>query len=848
LKIFTIFVLVFSALFNPLSYCTGLGPQQLSSDDSVKIIEKVYIHTDRASYYAGDDIWFKAYLIDASDRQLTDHCNNLHVELISPASIIIDSHIVRLNGGLGSGDFRIPDKLKSGQYRLRAYTNYMRNFGDQLFFNKDITIINPSDASKELSDSNSYIKKNLEINFFPEGGSLIDNVTSIVAFKAMDDYGYSSDVSGEIYSSTGEKVTEFKSSHKGMGIFSLTPVPGLKYYAISKNQDGESTRYEIPFSFSTGVALGVTGKQLGAMSLTFKTNSETLPLLLDNDLSLTVSVHNLAFKTYSLRMKSLNSFFNLPTDDLPEGIIMLTLSGLNNLPLCERLVYLKNNEDVKINLETNKTLYNRRDSVSVKISLIVNSLIPHDTFLSLSAAENIFTENSSAFPSTISSWFLLESDVRGPVDEPSYYFDPSNPDRLRDLDILLLTQGWRDFEWKYENIKYLPENGFTVSGRISKKFFNAPVKNSVVNIGIFSGSKPFIYIVPVDSLGKFSLEGIDLMGSAKIVATITDNKDNLKGWLIMDSLRYVPESVKSGIAPFWISSGNQEQKAWFLNDSLLIKENLQSFIQYSEFKLSVQRKYKLSDTIMPGEVIITAKRQDAFESPRERSRRYLMGTPDVEVEITQTLEAYGNPYMLIKNRYCSPFHLKGIPGLVNGEDLDPHMHNPMFLIDGTIVTREEVEGLSLKWVKRIDIMDNPISWSAWANRIRMSEKNTGNGQFTGPSDSANDGPLDGVVSIILKDEDEIERVKPLYSANINFSGYEEPRVFYSPKHHTTLESDYKPDLRNTLFWEPNIKVENNRDIFLNYFNGDNPSRVKIIAEGITSNGNPVTGKTEYEVK
>jgi hypothetical protein len=87
-----------------------------------------------------------------------------------------------------------------------------------------------------------------------------------------------------------------------------------------------------------------------------------------------------------------------------------------------------------------------------------------------------------------------------------------------------------------------------------------------------------------------------------------------------------------------------------------------------------------------------------------------------------------------------------------------------------------------------------------------------------------------------------------YSVNTKISGYNEPRIFYSPKHYSKLESDYKPDLRTTIFWEPNISVENDKDFFLNFFNADNPSKVKIVIEGITTTGVPVTGKAEYEVK
>jgi hypothetical protein len=108
------------------------------------------------------------------------------------------------------------------------------------------------------------------------------------------------------------------------------------------------------------------------------------------------------------------------------------------------------------------------------------------------------------------------------------------------------------------------------------------------------------------------------------------------------------------------------------------------------------------------------------------------------------------------------------------------------------------------------------------------------------------GYSDGAISIILKKD--IVDNSVYHSVNVKLSGFNEPRIFYSPKHHTTLESDYKPDLRTTLFWEPNIKVENNEDVILNYYNSDNPSKVKVIVEGITTGGIPVTGTTEYEVK
>lgn len=818
MKEYILFALVLTVIYITPSFSKNNILKSHSADDSLKVIEKVYLHIDRDSYYPGDDIWFKAYLVDASDRFLSNHSGNLHVELISPSFEIIKSHIIKLNDGLGHGDFHLPDSLISGKYRLRAYTNYMRNFSDDLFFNKNITIFNSSDSDKFFLDNVKAIIDKPEISFFPEGGSLVDNVTSVIAFKALDAHGNGYDVTGEIYSSTDEKVTTFKSTHKGMGAFLLQPVTGSSYYAVVKTQNGEKVRFEIPRSFSTGVVLTVSRNQTGKLSLKFKTNTATLPLFLDHDLSLTVTARGLIFKKYSFRMKSLHSFLNIPVDDLPDGIVMLTLTGIDNMSLCERLVYLQNSKDARINLETDKKVYSRRDSVGVKISMTVNSSIPQYAFLSLSAADNIFTDNSSRSPSTISSWFLLESDVRGLVEEPSYYFDLKNPNRLKDLDLLLLTQGWRDFEWKYKNMKYPPEYGFTISGRVRKKFVDGLVKNSKVNIGIFHNGKPLIAILPTDSSGRFLLKGVDLTGEANLIASAAAGmKDQLQGWLLLDSLKYSPPEILKVKFPTkqLINDTNIENDTLFIEKSRSLSNKIRPFIQYAEFRKSIQYKYRLSDTIKPGEVKIIAKREDTPESSLSKAERNL-GTLfiDKTAIITPELEKYGTIAQLMAVK----FHLFSLGG-----ELLSHQGSPLFLLDGMPVDFEGIATLPVSLIERIDIVNNAYGMFGQKGKY-------------------------GAISYTTKNDWGSTHSPYYHSANIKFSGYNEPRIFYSPKHHTTLESDYKPDLRTTLFWEPDISIENNKEIVLTYFNADNSSRVKVVIEGITTAGIPVTGTTDYEVK
>jgi hypothetical protein len=343
---------------------------------------------------------------------------------------------------------------------------------------------------------------------------------------------------------------------------------------------------------------------------------------------------------------------------------------------------------------------------------------------------------------------------------------------------------------------------------------------------------PRLDTISADSSGRFSLNAINLTGKAKLIASVTDKNDKLKGSLLLDSVSYSPAMISfSETQKKYFQNNDQSlNTGQLLSETLLSKENVHSYIQYAEIISSVQRKYKLSDTIAPGEVNIVARRQDAPESARARNRRYLMGTPDKEIVITPELEAYTNVGQFVGQRILSPVVLVDF----FGSDSNPNMSHPLYMIDGVKVPKDAIDGIPMKWVERIDILENLASFMSFG--------------LLGPGADTTGGAIDGVVSIIMRSDYPSDYSPVTHSVNVRFSGYDEPRVFYSPEHHSTLQSDFKPDLRTTLFWEPDIKIESNKDFFLNFFNSDNSSKVKVIVEGITSTGIPVTGKAEYEVK
>lgn len=771
-----------------------------------QIAEKVYLHIDRDYYNSGDDIWFKSYVIDPSTNKLSPNTNNLHVELISPTSDIIQSRVVRINDGIGNGDFHLSDSLPSGRYRIRAYTNFMRNFDDHFFFGKEIFVINPLDGGNELNDSIEYIENKIDINFFPEGGSLVDNVKSIVAFKALNALGNGCDITGEVFSSSGDLVTNFKSTHLGMGVFNLNSVSGLEYYAVIKNHDGAEFRADIPKSFSTGVTIHVVVTQDKKLLLKVFTNKKTLPSIIDHELIISFSSRNLITKNISIKINSLVNNFLIPMIDFPDGIIRVTLSGIEGMPLCERLVYLQKSNDLNVIVSTDKLQYIPREQVTINISISGDTAFQDKAFLSLSATEKRIGGDSSLFPTSISSWFLLESDVRGPIENPSQYFDLTNNNRFQDLDLLLLTQGWRDFQWKYDSsIPFKHEIGFSISGRVKRVFSNKPIEGTKINIGIF-GNKAYSFLTTTsDSMGRFSVEEINITGKAKVIVTTTGKEDEFEGWLILDSLFYLSVNVDDIIT--------QTQKFLPINYSELKQEAI--------VKYAIQKKYKLSDTINIGEVIIVSKKPDSPQETRVKMGRSLYGRPDKELIITSSLERYTNIFQAISGK---------IMGVRTTESsITIRGQTPLLLRDGIPARLEDILSLPTYMVDRVDVLN-------WSPLFGKSQEDGVTG-------------ANGVINFITKTGAINYSEKPLfYSTSLNLNGFDAPRIFYSPKYNTPQTSAFMPDTRSTIYWEPNIITGDNNNVMLSYFNADKTTTVEINIEGITSEGIPVTGKTRYEVR
>src|SRR5258708_15054300 len=195
--------------------------------------EEVYVHFDKPFYVLGEESWYKAYVVAGSDLNPTDISSVLNLDWVDPSGKVIRHQRLKIEKGSAAGDFTIDATLREGTYTVRAYTNWMRNDDPELFYSKRINVFNPRTTPSALRHDSARSK--IDLQFFPEGGTLVADIKTQIAFKSIDVNGMGIEVTGKILDELNSPVATFRSTHNGMGIFPLIPRARKSYHAILQN-------------------------------------------------------------------------------------------------------------------------------------------------------------------------------------------------------------------------------------------------------------------------------------------------------------------------------------------------------------------------------------------------------------------------------------------------------------------------------------------------------------------------------------------------------------------------------------------------------------------------------------
>lgn len=421
--------------------------------------EKVYIHTNKTSYFTEDTIWFKAYVGDTINFPSIE-TTKLYVNLLDGQGTTIYSKNILINDGTGSGEFELNDAVIPGRYYLQAYTNFMRNFGDAYHYLQQVMVVGENPVRSTTTDAFNY-----DIQLFPEGGHLLEGIQNTIGIRALVN-GKGIEFSGNITKGKGDTITTFKNQHLGMAKCQFIYEIGKTYTAYISIND-TLLKIKVPKALEKGLSIQVDNTDKTYLEVAIKTNETTFYNQIYSNYTLLYHQDRQIFGLISInKMDSLTGSIKTNKDIFLDGVNTVTLFE-DDRPIAARQFFIENEH--KLTDITIEEVGIENDSLNYKM-LLQNRNRPLKGEISLS----VLQANSEAKEEkqNIRTAFLLTPFLRGHIENPAYYFDPYNKNRNEHLDLLLLTQGWSRYALPEMITELNPEQkfefeyGFELKGKL----------------------------------------------------------------------------------------------------------------------------------------------------------------------------------------------------------------------------------------------------------------------------------------------------------------------------------------------------------------------------------------------
>lgn len=849
--------------------------------------EKVHVHLDKPYYLAGDDLWFKVYTTLGPFNLLSNLSKIVYVELIDGRGHLVKSHRLPLISGLSMGDFKLADTLAEGNYRIRAYTNWMRNFEEGPFFEQTIPIGNTlndgfashssflllesergrqslsadirlnavgkdsisaqkvpyalfskgqlvqrgrmemdaggklsgniavadslGDAVLQLSfasakDGRKIVKDipvirqrgATSLRFFPESGTLLAGKLNKVGFKALHPDGLGAQVNGKVVNERGEEVATFRSGHAGMGSFSFTPERGGSYRALV-DYEGAENEVPLPQVQEEGYTIMVNNelsRQVVAQISLSDENQSGKPMY--------VVAQQDGAVLYGLkgRMDKAEVLVTIPREKLPIGVITIALLDENTNLLAERNVFNYGDGAQYMALEARPDgeRYGNRD----KVDIAVETGLPGDT--SRMASLSLSVTNISKFPEggdgsryNIYTSLLLSPAIKGYVEDPAYYFSGDQLQQRREMDNLMLTQGWSRVLWRSMEQgqavppTFLPEQGIEVSGRVTKSG-KAPVPNAQVTM-ISPTAIGALMDTIADDQGRFRFDRLHFPDSISFTLQARDRQGKRNVDILLDSIPTQPIGPNRN-APDRIADVNGYMGRYLEEEHMRLAE--------------LQKFGLLERSIMLDEVQVTAEKVN----PAKNSAN-LNGPGNADQVISGDelfMQSCPNLAMCLSGRLTGVMFQNNMPYSMRSQG------GPMqIILDGMYVDADMLSSITPMDVASIEVLrsvgNTAIYGVMGGNGVLIITTRRGNE----PRRSAPNQYVPGIV-------------------NVTPQGYSVAREFYSPDYDAPAQNPAMRDLRTTLLWKPDMMTDAEGKATVSFYTSDEAGKYQVVIEGIDIEG------------
>jgi hypothetical protein len=793
--------------------------------------EKVYLHFDNTGYFLGETIWFKAYVVEALNNNPSAVSKTLYVELLTPEGDILQSKKIPIQNGICSGDFQLMDSLPGGYYEVRAYTRCMLNFGPEVVFSRVLPVFDQpikegNYVDRKMTNRKFTVpnlrekypfKEQINVSFYPEGGSLVTGLKSNVAFKAAGKDGKSIQITGSVLNSEGKEVATLKTLHDGMGVFSV--IPDGKKLTVKVNFEKNENSFQLPASEVSGYVMTVASINNDSLFLTIRKSAD-LP---QNDtLALVVSSRGKLVDFRAITISEKDFFRTTLRKKLPAGVCQFTLYDQLGRIRSERLVFnlpelAFNSQKItaKITAKTNKERYKPYERISLELASDT-SVTKFGTSVSV-AVRDVATSNfGNSDNSNIITNLLLSSDLKGYIENPAWYFQNNDAEHLLALDQLMLTQGWRRYNWKLMTgvepfiVKEPIEEGLLLDGEVRSILLKKPMKDVKVNFWMMRGGNAQQGRCLTDSTGKFYFMISEKYDTWEMnIQTSVEN--TRKEYRILLNRNFSPQ-------PKWYSAYDTE--IW-TNDQLQLPVNkddttamLLGEVRYAtELTASNPEGYK---EYQLKEIVKIGERKQTFMqvAARKASIKYDV---DKEVDVLQDQGKSEASSITEFLRDTNPnFH-------IGGGDTPTYRYKsrPVVFKIFSNDTQTQMGATDTRW-ELSEIVPADVE------SILIVEDHEVIRNF---DPLATNDP----VVIMIKTHANGDPKDPIGVRKTIYQAYSVSKEFYSPIHQPgtpLLEADF----RRTLYWNPDVILDPQGKAKLEFYNNGLCRKMSISAEGINSKG------------
>ncbi|HEY1061611.1 MAG TPA: hypothetical protein VGE44_07985 [Daejeonella sp.] len=754
--------------------------------------EKVYVHTDRELYLAGEILWFKLYNVNTVSNTSVDFSKVAYVEIIDKNLKPVLQAKIAIDGGSGSGSLYLPVSLSSGNYQFRAYTSWMKNFSPDFYFEKNIKLVNTLTKPEKKQALNEEL--NYDIQFFPEGGNMVESLPAKLAFRAIDNQGLGIDFRGTLVDENNNSLLSFKPLKFGIGSFSFTPENGKKYRAVIEIPGSKTITKELS-SVKTGYVLQIENAGKEQIKVKIQANEGS------SNQQLVLFVHTRQNKklSESITLNGGKAELLIEKKKLSEGISQFTLFNSTGKALAERLYFIRPASHLNLAIKADKSAYSTRK----KVILELLSKDEKGLEIDADASVSVFASNANpADEADIFNYLWLKSDLKGNIESPGYYL--KNKDALADeaLDNLMLTHGWRKFVW--QNViagnkpvfGFIPEiDGHIIHGRIIDTRTHAPANNILAYLSL-PGKKLHLYGARSSSSGLVRFHTRDIYGPSELVAQTDTQQDSTYKIEILSPFSkeysstkpyelFLNEDLRNQLSTQSLSS--QVQNVYSSNK---LRTFYPALVDSSAFYLKPDKTYLLDNFVR-------------FTTMEEVLREYV-----VEVPVTRQKDDF-SAWVIVRP------HLTDIPKSVK----------PLIILDGVPIfdSGNKIIKYDPKKVRSLDVV---------AQKYFLGALNfEGILNFTTYKGNLPDFQLDTRATIV------------------DYEGLQLKREFYSPVYETASQTESRlPDFRNVLYWSPDIKINSDGKKIISFYTSDQENNYTIMLQGISSSGKAGSASLNIEVK